>query len=485
MTNIEADATIGRPGTTMAITAAAVFMVSLDQLVVISALPEIRERLQTDIAGLEWTVNAYTLTFAVLLLTASTLADRFGRKLFFSLGLGLFTAASALAAMATNIEVLLVARALQGCGAAVVLPLTLTLLSAAFPPQKRGAAIGAWGGVAGLAVAAGPLIGGFIVELASWQWIFWVNVPIGLVLLVLAQSWLTESRGRTRQLDVLGTVLVSTGMLGVVLAIIRGETAGWGSASTVAIGGCGLALMVAFVLWQQRAPAPMLPLRLFQSRAFSAVNALSLLMFLGMFGSIFLITQFLQTGLGNSPLSAGIKMLSWTGMVLFSAPLGGGLSDKIGGKPIVFAGLTMQTLGLLWLTFVVTVGVRYTLLVPAFVLNGFGMGLYFGGSGNLVMGSVGRDEEGIAAGANSALRELGGVLGVAILAAVFSHGGGSETPQIYVDSLKSALLIGSLTVGSGALVALLIPRRAGLTERTSAPVSDSPAGLANAKRTLV
>ncbi len=449
--------TTGRPGPTMVITSIAAFMVSLDQLVVTTALPTIREKLHTDIQGVEWVVNAYTLTFAVLLLTAAAVADRFGRRRLFGAGLVLFTGASALAAAAPSIGVLVAARAVQGLGAAIVLPLTLTMLSAAFPPDKRGAALGAWGAIAGLAVASGPVVGGFITESASWQWIFWINVPIGVVLLLFARAGLAESHGPHSRLDLPGTAAFSLGMLGVVFAIVRGQDEGWTSGQVLGSAIAGLALLTVFLLWQRRAPAPMLPLRLFRSRTFTLVNALSLFMFFGMFGSVFLVTQYLQTVQGSSPMGAGVKMLCWTGMVLFAAPLGGGLSDRIGGRPILVAGLGFQTLGLLWLALTIEADTSYAALVPAFVCNGIGMGLYFGPTGNIVMGSVSRAEEGIASGANNAIREVGAVLGVAVLTSVFASYGNVDTPRHFADGLTPALWLGVAVVAVGVVTAALLP----------------------------
>lgn len=464
-------ATVGRPGRTMAITSIAAFMVSLDQLVVTTALPKIRLSLHTNVQGLEWVVNAYTLTFAVLLITAATVADRFGRRTLFCAGLLLFTLASAVAAESTGIGVLVAARAVQGLGAAIVLPLSLTLLSAAYPPDKRGAALGIWGAVAGLAVACGPVVGGFITGSASWEWIFWINVPIGAVLVVFAWFGLTESYGAQSRLDLRGTVLASLGLFGVVLAIVRGQSAGWASVQVLLPGVLGLVLLLSFLNWQRIAPNPMLPLRLFANRTFSVVNALSLFMFFGMFGSIFLVTQYLQTVQGNSPLGAGVKLLTWTAMVLWAAPLGGGLSDKIGGRPILVVGLSLQALGLLWLALTIRTDTSYLALVPGFVCNGVGMGLYFGPTGNIVMGSVSRAEEGIASGANNAIRELGGVLGVAVLAAVFSAHGGYDTRAHFAHGLDAALWVGVAMVVLGALTAAMLPGR----RRLVAPESETVA----------
>jgi EmrB/QacA subfamily drug resistance transporter len=447
---------------TFVVTSVALFMVSLDNLVVTTALPSIRTNLNASLEGLEWTVNAYTLTFAVLLLTGAALGDRFGRRRLFVLGLLIFTAASAAVAVAPNIDMLVAARAVQGIGGAVVTPLTLTLLSAAVPAQRRGLALGAWGAVGGLAVALGPLVGGAVVEGASWQWIFWLNVPIGLLLIPLARWALAESRGPADRLDLVGTALVSAGLFGVVLGLVRGNDQGWTSPQIVTSLALGLAVLVGFAAWERRTAQPMLPLGLFRSRGFSATNVASLLMFFGMFGSVFLLAQFLQTVQGYSPLEAGLRTLPWTGMPVLVAPVAGVLSDRIGGRPLLIAGLALQGLGLAWLALVTTPTVAYGSLVAPFAMSGVGMGLFFAPVANLVLGSVPRSAEGIASGANNAIRELGGVLGVAVLASIFAGQGGYRSPQDFVDGLVPAIWVGSVLVGLGALAAAAIPgRRAG------------------------
>lgn len=473
----EINATEAHPVRIAVVLCVAAFMVSLDNLVVTTALPSIREDLQTGIEGLEWTVNAYTLTFAVFLLTAAAIADRFGRRRLFGIGLALFTAASALAALAPTLEVLVAARALQGVGAAVVLPLTLTMLSAAFPPEQRGAALGAWGAIGGLAVALGPVIGGLVVDSIAWQWIFWLNVPIGIVGLLLVPRWLAEGYGPYTRLDGVGTVLASLGLLGVVLALVR-ASAGWARPEVIGCGVAGVVVLLAFVWWETRTPAPMLPLRLFRNPTFSASNAASLFMYFGMFGSIFLIVQFLQDVQDNSPLAAGLRMLAWTGFGLIAAPVSGILSDRFGGKWFVVCGLTMQALGIAWLAVAVGESVSFLTLVPGFFLNGFGMGLYYGPVANIVMGSVERVEEGIASGANNAIREVGGVLGVAVLATIFTTAGGYGSGGEFVDGLRPALWVGAVVVAVGAATALLVrePRRTPTTVASAPPAGGAQVG---------
>jgi EmrB/QacA subfamily drug resistance transporter len=444
---------------TFVITSVALFMVTLDNLVVTMALPSIRLDLGATIEDLEWTVNAYTLSFAVLLLTGAALGDRFGRRRVFVLGVGIFTLASAAAALAPNVESLIAARAVQGVGGAIITPLTLTILSAAVPPNRRGLALGAWGGIGGLGVALGPVIGGAVVEGLSWQWIFWLNVPIGIVLAPLAARRLTESFGPDSRLDLPGLGLVSVGLFGVVLGLVRGNSIGWGSPEILGSLILGAAFVVAFVLWELRAQAPMLPMRFFRNRTFAATNAASLFMFFGMFGSIFLLAQFLQTVQGYSPLSAGLRTLPWTAMPIFVAPIAGALSDRIGGRPLMAVGLAMQAIGLGWLATISSPTVPYGDLVPAFVVSGIGMALFFAPVANVVLSSVRREEEGKASGTNNAIRELGGVFGVAVLASVFSRYGGYETPTTFVDGLVPAVWVGAAVVAAGAAAALMIPSR--------------------------
>jgi EmrB/QacA subfamily drug resistance transporter len=443
---------------TFVITTIALFMVVLDNLVVSTAIPAIRTNLDASLEELEWTVNAFTLTFAVFLLTGAALGDRYGRKLIFMVGVGIFTIGSAAAALAPSADALIGARALQGVGAAIVTPLTLTLLSAAVSPERRGAALGAWSGIAGLAVAMGPLVGGAVVEGISWQWIFWINVPVGLGLLALSTQ-LEESHGPDKALDLPGLALVSAGALGVVWGLIHGNGDGWTSTEVVAPIVGGVALLLAFVAYEVRAAEPMLPMRFFRNRAFAAANGASLLMYFGMFGSIFLLVQFFQTAQGYGPLEAGLLLLPWTAIELFLAPLAGALSDRIGGRPLLAGGLALQAAGLAWIAAVSTETVGYESLIGPFVLSGIGMAMFFAPVANVVLSAVRPEEEGKASGANNAIREIGGVLGVAVLASIFGGAGGYESPSTFIDGMVPALWVGAIVVAVGAAVAALIPPR--------------------------
>ncbi|WP_406474442.1 DHA2 family efflux MFS transporter permease subunit [Streptomyces sp. NBC_01615] len=459
----------------LVITSVAGFMAALDNLVVTTALPSIRKDLGGALGDLEWTVSAYTLTFAVLLMFGAALGDRFGRRRLFMTGLTIFTGASAAAALAPGINSLIAARAVQGVGAAIMMPLTLTLLTAAVPVAKRGMAYGIWGAVNGLAVASGPLIGGSLTEHVSWQWIFWLNVPLGLAVLPLARLRLAESHGTGAPLDIPGTLLASGGLFGIVYALIRGNIDGWTSGPVLTGLIAGAALLAGFVYHGIHSKNPMLPMRLFRSRAFSAINAASLLMFVGMFGSIFLLSQFLQGVVGYSPTEAGLRMLPWTGMPMIVAPIAGYLSDRIGGRPVVTVGLALQAVGLGWFAMIVSPDVSYAAQLPALIISGIGMALYFAPAANLVMSSVRPSEQGIASGANNALREVGGALGIAILASVFSAQGGYESAQRFVDGLSPALWVGAALVGVGAVAAALLPRRQPVTETPAAASASAPA----------
>jgi len=466
------------PGWTFAIVSIALFMVVLDNLVVTTALPSIRRDLGGGVQALEWTVNAYTLTYAVLLLTGAALGDRFGRRRMFTIGIGIFTLSSAAAALAPSIGALIAARALQGAGAAIVTPLTLTLLSEAFPPAKRGLALGAWSGISGLGVALGPVVGGAVVDGISWHWIFWLNVPIGIAVLPLAARHLTESYGPAKELDLPGLVLGGLGLLGVVYGIVRGNELGWTSSTIVASITAGVALLAGFVAWELHAKHPMLPMRFFRSRAFSASNGVSLAMYFGVFGSIFLLAQFFQVVQHLSPLEAGIRTLPWTGMPMIVAPIAGLLSDRIGSRPLMTAGLALQSIAIGWLASVSTPTTPYGDLVIPFILAGTGMALVFAPTANAVLNAVRPQEAGQASGATNAIREVGGVLGIAVLASVFSAHGSYASPEAFTDGMTAAIWVGAAVLAVGALLALLVPGK-GAARQAQVEPSGEP-GLVSA-----
>jgi EmrB/QacA subfamily drug resistance transporter len=450
---------VPNPRWTIILAGLGIFMTALDNLVVATALPVLRTRLHAGLSGLEWTVNAYLLSFACLILTGAALGDRFGRRRMFTVGVGVFTAASAAAALSPSVGALIAARVAQGAGAAMVFPLTLTLISEAFPVERRGAAIGMWGAIAGMAVAFGPLIGGAIVSGINWHWIFWVNVPVGVTLVALARSRLTESYGPRPGIDVVGIALAAGGTLGVTWALVRANMVGWGSLEVLATLTGGIALIAGFLAWERRTASPMLPLELFRRRGFATANAVSFFMYAGLFGALFLMTQLLQTAQGHSPLAAGALLLPWTAAPSVVSPIAGALADRIGNRPFMVVGLAMQAIGLGWIAAIATSNLSYAELGPALGVAGIGIGMVFPTVANAVLGSVPLAEAGVASGTNSTVRQLGGVLGVAVLAAVFARPGVYSSPQLFMEGFSPALWVGVGLTVIGALAAALSPGR--------------------------
>ena len=438
----------------------AVFMVAIDTLVVTTALPVIRTELNASLEDLEWVVNAYTLTFAVLLLTGSALGDRYGRRKVFGIALAIFTLASAWAAMAPDVETLIAARAVQGLGAAAVLPLTLTLLASVVSPEQRGHAFGLWGAMVGLGIALGPVIGGSITEGASWQWIFWVNVPIGLLLLPVL-ALVRESRGGAGRLDPIGNILVTIALFGVVLGLIEGNAQGWtsGLVLTGLIGGA--VLFLAFLFWEARAVTPMVPLSLFRNRGFSLTMIATIAMPFGVFGAVFLGTQFLQYVLGYDALEAGVRTLPWTAVPMIAAPISGRLTDKIGGKPLVVVGLALQAIGIGWIASVAEPGMAYSKLVLPFIITGLGLGTFLAPIARLAIGFAPAELEGVASGTSNAIRQFGTVLGVSVAGAILAHHGAFTSKEAFTDGLVASHWVGAIVLGVGALIALLIPNTFG------------------------
>lgn len=439
---------------TIVLAGLAAFMTALDTLVVTTALPVLRGDLHASLGSLEWTVNAYNLAFACLLLTGAALGDRFGRRRMFCAGLFTFTVASAASALAPTVQALIATRALQGAGAAIVTPLTLTLISEAFPAAKRGAAIGLWGGIVGLAVAAGPVIGGAVISGIDWHWIFWLNVPIGLAVIPIASRRLTESRGPRPHLDLPGLGLAAGGVLGLTWAAVRANTTGWSSPEVIVALSVGAILLAAFIAWQRRARAPMVSPALFRSRTFTAANAVSFCMYAGLSGALFLMSQLLQTGLGYSPLQAGIRLLPWTLPPMFVAPVAGALAQRYGSRPFMVCGLALQAAGYAWVASIAAPGVGYLQLGAACTIAGIGTSFCFPTVATAIMSSVPLSEAGVASGVNSATRELGGVVGVAILASVFIHHGGYRTPQAFVSGFTPAIWAAVALSAIGILAAL-------------------------------
>ncbi|GAB3568705.1 MFS transporter [Amycolatopsis endophytica] len=441
----------------MALAGLGAFLASLDVVVVATALPTLQSRLGASLADLEWTINAYNLAFACLILTGSALGDRFGRRRMYVIGLGVFTLASAACALSSSVTALIVARTVEGAGAAVVLPLSLTLISDAFPAAKRGAAIGVWGGITGLGVAGGPVLGGAITEGMSWQWIFWINVPVGLVLMPLCALYLRETHGPRPHLDLAGLVLAAAGLVALTWAPVRAPSIGWGSAEVLVSFVIGAVLVAGFLSWERRAEHPMLPLAYFRLRGFSAANGVIFFQFLSLLGALFMITQLFQVGLGNSPWEAGLRILCWTGMPMLVAPVAGALADRVGPRPFMLAGLLLQAAGLGWLALAVEPGVAYLTLVPPLVVAGAGIGMIFATTASAATAAVPVGDTGVAAGTNTALRELGGVFGIAILAAVFAAHGGYSSPEAFIDGFTPAMWVAAAVPLAGVVAAAFAP----------------------------
>ena len=456
----EVDAPAGRRiPVWLAITAAALpmFMAMLDNLVMTNALPVIRTDLDATVEELQWFVNAFTLTFATFILMAAALGDRYGRRTLFVIGILVFTIASVFSALSTEPWMLIASRAVQGLGAAAVMPLSLTLIAGAVVPRLRPLAIGIWGGVAGLGVAAGPLVGGAVVEGWNWQAIFWLNIPVGIIAVPLALLALPNTFGARLRADVLGLVLVGLGVLGVVFGIVRGNDAGWDSLEVVGSLVVGAALLLAFVWWESRAAAPLLPLSLFRDRSFTIANVIGLTFSFGVFGSIFILIQFLQVVQGHSPLTAGVMTMPWTMAPMVVAPLAGIFAPRVGTRALIVAGLTLQAAAVLWIAATMSVDVAYLTMLPGFIAGGIGMGLVFAPMSTAVLATMRESDHAKASGTNSTLREIGTALGVAVLTAIFVGAGGQLLPTEYVDAAIPAVAVGGFALAGSALIALLLP----------------------------
>jgi EmrB/QacA subfamily drug resistance transporter len=448
----------------LALASIASFMAALDALVVTTALGAIRADLGASIEMLQWTVNAYNLSFAVLLLTGAALGDRFGRRRMFAAGIGLFVVASAACGTATSPTWLIAGRALQGAGSALVMPLAMALLGAAFPREQRARALGIFGGVTGLALIAGPVLGGAIAEGFAWQWIFWINVPIGLVILPLVRGRIPESHisgghGPGAALDIGGLVLVSGAAFGVVWGLMRGNSAGWAAPEVVTALIAGLVLAAAFVGFELRMAEPMLPMRLFRVRGFTAGIISSLLFYAGMYGVLFFVAQFFQTAQGFGPLGAGLRMLPWTATLFVFAPLGGRLVNRIGERRLVVGGLLLQALGMVWVAVIATPDVAYAALVVPMILAGAGISLAMPVAQNAVISAVALSEIGQASGAFNMFRFLGGAFGIASAVAVFDHAGGLTSPQAFSSGFTAAVGVAAALSAAGAIAGLGLPSR--------------------------
>jgi EmrB/QacA subfamily drug resistance transporter len=443
----------------LALTSVAGLMVVLDALVVTTALSAIRADLDASLEALEWTVSAYVLSFAVLLMTAAGLGDRFGRRRVFTAGLWVFAAASAACALAPDVGWLIAARALQGVGAALVMPLALALLAAAFPPRLRPKALGVFTGVAGLSVGLGPLLGGAVLEGLSWPWIFWLNVPTGVVVALLVRTRMEESFGPDAALDWRGLALVTGGALALVWGLIRGNSVGWGSAEVVAALALGVLLTSAFVLWGLRAREPMLPMRLFSSRSFSVGNAGVFLLYGSALGTLFFMAQFLQTGLGFGALEAGLGLMPWGLTTFVVPPVAGRLVPGFGERPFIVAGMSLNAAALAWIALIAAPDLAYWQLVAPLIVSGAGVAMALVTTQSAALSTIPPQLIGKASGSYTTMRQLGGAFGLAVAVAVFAEAGSYASAETFSDGFGAALGAGASLSLIGAAAGLALPRR--------------------------
>jgi EmrB/QacA subfamily drug resistance transporter len=456
---------------TLFLTAVAALLVGLDALVVATALTTIRNELGASLEQLEWTVNAYVLSFAVLMMTAAALGDRFGRRRLFAAGLGLFAAASAACAAAPDAGSLIAARAIQGAGAALIMPLALALLSDAFPPAARPRAIGIFTGTMGVAVPLGPLLGGAVVEGVSWPWIFWLNLPIALSLAALALTRTRESFGPSTAIDIPGLALVTSGAFAIVWGLVRANSTGWSSPEVLAALTGGAILAIAFVVWELRAAEPMLPMRVFRSARFSGGNAAMFLLWGSALGALFFMAQFLQTALGHGPLATGLGLMPWGATTVFVPPIAGTLISRVGERPLIVAGLSLNAAAMAWIALIAAPDLAYWQLVAPLIISGTGVAMASPAALSSVMSSVAPQLIGKASGTFSTLRQLGGAFGVALSVAVFAAAGGYASRGEFSEGFAAALGACAGISLLGALAGLALPARGGANEDAATPVA--------------
>jgi EmrB/QacA subfamily drug resistance transporter len=456
---------------TLAAVAFGLFMIMLDNTIVNVALPSIERDLHVSISELEWIVTAYALTFAALLITGGKLGDLYGRKLIFIVGIGIFTASSLACGLAPNAGVLIGARMVQGVGAALMNPASLSIITATFPPRERGQAIGIWAGVSAMALAIGPLVGGVIVENLNWNWIFFINVPVGVAGIFVSWLVIKESRDMSHEqsIDLPGLVTSSLGLFALTYALIEGNSHGWSSTEILGLFAASAVLLVAFVVLEHRQRLPMLDLDLFKIGSFTGANIVAMLVSLGMFGVFFFVSLYVQNILGYSPTQAGALFLPMTILIIIVAPIAGKLSDRIGSRWLMGAGMTIVGISLLLYQRVGLHSDVWTLL-PSMLLGGVGMAMTMSPMTAAAMGSVPVDKAGVGSGVLNSFRQMGGSLGIALMGAIVaSYVSASprspEGAQQFVNGLHAALLVSAGITFAAAGVAIALVRTSPQTER--------------------
>jgi EmrB/QacA subfamily drug resistance transporter len=447
----------------MVLTSTAYFMVVLDSSVLITALPRMQRDLGVGLSSLQWTFNAYGIAFAAGIITAAALGDRFGRRRLLNGGIALFTLASAACALAPNAGELIAARTVQGLAGAIVLPLSLTVLTTAFPAERRGMIVGVYGGLAGLAVALGPVVGGLVTEGIDWHWIFWLNVPIGVAAVLLGLRLLPESYGAQERLDLIGVGLVTSGAVALVWALTRANDIGWSSAETVITFAAGGVLLATFLAWEARVSEPMVPLRLFAIREFAIGNVTTFLMSGAIFAAAFFVTQEFQFARGYSPLGTGLRLLPFFATPMFISPVAGALSDRIGRRPIMVVGLTLQAIGFIWVAARGSLSTGRVELTLALLVAGIGISMALPTVPTAVLSAVSAEEMGKASGINYMAQRFGAVFAIAIGSAVFSAYGRLGTPASVTAGFKPALWACAAFAALAALSAVAMSTRKSAT----------------------
>jgi EmrB/QacA subfamily drug resistance transporter len=444
----------------------ALFMVMLDNTVVNVALPAIQKDLGIGVSELEWTVTAYALTFAVLLLSGGKLGDMYGRRRIFMIGLLVFTVSSLVCGLSSSAPELIGARAVQGVGSALMMPATLSIITATFAAAQRGMAIGIWAGVSAMALAIGPLLGGVITEHISWNWIFFVNVPIGILAVIAAIVVVPESRDMSREqrLDLPGLVTSGIGLLALVYALIEAHRLGWTSATIIALFAVAAVALTAFVFLELHQRLPMLDLSLFKNGTFTGANLVAILVTLAMFGIFVFFPIYMQDLLGWSPIQAGAALLPWTILIVIFAPIAGKLSDHVGSRWLMAGG--MATVGLCCLELsTVAVGSTFWRLLPGFILGGLGMAFVMTPMSAAVMGSAPVDKAGVASGVLNTFRQVGVALGIAITGAIVTNreaaarAAGADPPHAFVHGLTFAMRVSALICFGAAIAAAVLVRK--------------------------
>jgi EmrB/QacA subfamily drug resistance transporter len=450
---------------TLGCVAFALFMVMLDNTVVNVALPSIQRDLGIGLSELQWTVNAYALTFAVLMLTGGKLADFLGRRRIFILGLAVFTASSLACGLATSGEMLIAARTVQGIGAALMMPATLSIISATFPVEERGMAIGIWAGVSAMALALGPLVGGLLTQHIDWGWIFFINVPIGVLAIIAARFLIRETRDTSaeQRLDLPGLVTSGVALFALTFALIEANEYGWTSPTILSLFAVAVLGLVAFVVLEMRQRAPMLDLSLFRSGTFAGANIVVLLVFLAMFGVFFFVSLYVQGILGYSAVQAGALFLPMTVLIMFVAPAAGKLSDQLGSRWLIVAGMLFLAAHLAWLS-TLEIDSNFWDILPALILGGFGMGLTMTPATAAAIGSVPVAKAGIGSGVLNTFRQVGGALGIAVIGAIVASQidvppGDPRGQEQFMDGFSLALQVAAVIALTGAVAAAALIRR--------------------------